>query len=676
MGLLAPWFLAGALAVGVPLYLHLLRRQTSTPQSFSSLMFVEPRTQSSIHHRRLRYLLLLALRLLVLVALVLAFANPYINRTAASASGERLLVVAVDRSFSMRAGTRLDDAKRQAVALLASRNPSERAQVLAFGSQVQVMTQPVIDPATLTSAVESIQPGDARGSYGALAAALRSIAQTVQTPIELHIFSDMQKTNMPPSFSEMAMPANVSLVLHPVVKDAVPNWTVESVNAPAQVWDPKKARVQAVVAGFGTAAATRNVSLVINGKTASSKQVNVPAGGRATVEFDSLDVPYGFSRCAVKIDSADAMPADDQYMFSVERSDPLRVLFVREPTDSRSQLYFGSALGSSAQSAFVIESVPGAQLQGTDPTKYAFVVISDVASLPEGAQNVLTRYVRAGGNVLIAAGTTMARLQDVPVSGSKISGGKYYSRDGAGFATVSDTDTSFAAVGKADQWGGVKFYYAVSIDPTGSRVIARLTDQTPLILEKQIGEGRVVVFASGFDNLTNDLPLHPLFVPFIEQTAQYLSGLQEREGTRLVDSYLQLRSAKEQAVSVEVIDPQGKRPLSINQATTATSFQLTDAGFYELKLANGRQDVVGVNADRRESDLTLMPDDVLALWSGKPNGGVETAGAAAADPSPDDAAREKKPYSFAWYVLVVLLAAALAESVLASRYLNTQREDS
>ena len=44
MGLLAPWFLAGALAVGVPLYLHLLRRHTSTPQQFSSLMFVEPRT--------------------------------------------------------------------------------------------------------------------------------------------------------------------------------------------------------------------------------------------------------------------------------------------------------------------------------------------------------------------------------------------------------------------------------------------------------------------------------------------------------------------------------------------------------------------------------------------------------------------------------------------------------
>ena len=63
MGLLAPWFLAGVAAVGVPVYVHLLRRHTTIPRPFSSLMFFERRTQSSIKHRRLRYLLLLSLRL-------------------------------------------------------------------------------------------------------------------------------------------------------------------------------------------------------------------------------------------------------------------------------------------------------------------------------------------------------------------------------------------------------------------------------------------------------------------------------------------------------------------------------------------------------------------------------------------------------------------------------------
>ena len=67
-------------------------------------MFFERRTQSSIKHRRLRYLLLLSLRLAVLLLLVLAFANPFINRSAASMSSDKLLLLVIDNSFSMRAG--------------------------------------------------------------------------------------------------------------------------------------------------------------------------------------------------------------------------------------------------------------------------------------------------------------------------------------------------------------------------------------------------------------------------------------------------------------------------------------------------------------------------------------------------------------------------------------------
>jgi len=113
MGFLAPWFLAGAVAAGLPVYLHLLRRHRTTPLPFSSLMFFERRTQSSIKHRRLRYLLLLAFRLAVILLLALAFANPFIERSAASISGERLDLLVIDSSFSMRAGTRLADAKRE-----------------------------------------------------------------------------------------------------------------------------------------------------------------------------------------------------------------------------------------------------------------------------------------------------------------------------------------------------------------------------------------------------------------------------------------------------------------------------------------------------------------------------------------------------------------------------------
>jgi len=670
MGFLSPWFLAGALAVGIPIYLHLLRRHTTTPQPFSSLMFLEHRTQSSIRHRRLRYLLLLSLRLALLVLLALAFASPYINRPAASASGDKLLLLAIDNSFSMRAGSRLADAKREALSVLADKSPAGRAQIVAFGSQVNVLTQPVEDATTLRAAVESIAPGDSRGSLGELAHAVRSIAQNVRAPIELHVFSDMQKSGMPANFAEMVLPDGVSLVLHPVVKSSVPNWTVENVNAPGEVWDPKKARVQAVVAGYGTPAATRSVSLVVNGKTIAMRSVAVPASGRASVEFQSLDVPYGFSRCEVRIDSADSLRADDAYTFAVGRFDPQRVLFVHDASDTRSPVYFGSALAAAAESAFAVDSVSTERAANTQLGPYALVVLSDVSSLPSSFENDLLRYVRGGGGVLIAAGTSSARRSRIPVFGDNILASHYYSREAERFVAVGETDASSPPAGKAVQWAGVRFYYATAVDAANSRVVARLTDQTPLLLDKKIGEGRVMLLASGLDNLTNDFPLHPIFVPFVEQTARYLSGTERRGGSRPVDSFLDLRTAKEQAVSVEVIDPTGHRPLSLKEATSASSYQLTQAGFYELHLANGRQDVVGVNADRRESDLAVIPDDVLSLWTGKPK---EAPPASAVGQEP--ARQQLKPRSLWWYAMLLVLAAAVAESLLASRYLGVQREE-
>jgi hypothetical protein len=540
---------------------------------------------------------------------------------------------------------------------------------MALGSQLHVLTAPTQDAAVLRAAVEGIRPGDSRGSFGELARALRSMAENVRTPIELHLFSDLQRSAMPATFSEMLLPANVTLILHPEAHAALPNWTVESVNAPGQVWDTKKARVQAVIAGHHTPAATRSVSLIVGGKTLATRTVDVPADGRASVEFQGLDAPYGFTRCEVRIDSADSLPADDVSLFAVERSDPQKVLFVHEPGDSRSPLYFRAALVSADESAFNVDSVTAEQTSAVQPSSYAFVVLSDVLGLPSSFENELTTYVRNGGGVLVAAGTSAARRPQIPAFGGTILDSRYYTRDGARFLTVGEADTTHPSMDKANRWDGVRFYFAVRVDPKDSRVIARLTDGTPLLLEKKVGEGRVLLLTSGLDNLTNDFPLHPVFIPFIDQTASYLSGTGNRIGSRVVDSFLELRSAKEQSVSVEVVDPDGKRPLSLKEAAAAQTFQLTDTGFYQLRLANGRQDLIGVNADRRESDLDVIPDDVLKLWQGNAGNQPQQNPATGQPPDPP------RPFGLWWYLMLVALVAAVAESLLSSQYLGTPREE-
>jgi hypothetical protein len=679
MGLFAPWFLAGLIGLGLPLYLHLLKRQTRQPKHVSSLMFFESRTQASTRHRRLRYILLLSLRLLLLLLLIFAFANPFINRDSAALASSRLVLIVVDNSFSMRAGNRLEDAKQAAMSVLSGKGAA-RAQVAAFGSRLRLMSQPIEDQAALRAAVQAVEPGDGHGNFGELARAVRAMGEAVRTPIEMHLFSDMQGGDMAATFSDLALPDNVKLVAHAVVTKAQPNWTVESVDAPGQVWgkDAKPVHVQAVIAGYGTPAAQRMVSLVVNGKTTATRPVAVPANGRATIDFPALEVPYGFSRCEVRIDSADGFPADDLSRFAVERSDPQKALLIHNYGDNRSPLYVGAALSAAAQSAFVLESISVNEAADRQPSNYAFVILSDVNSVPSLLENSLTGYVRAGGSLFIAAGTSAGGRTQIPIFNTRIIETRDYSRVPDRFMAVGSSDSSYPAVAKAEGWQGVKFFYALNVDPgvgaDAARVIVRLGDQTPLLLEKRIGEGRVVLLTSGLDNLTNDFPLSPAFVPFIEQIARYLAGSERQGGTRPVDAYLELRNAKEKAQGVEVTDPEGKRPLTLGEAASAQSFQLTEAGYYQLRLANGRQDLVGVNPDPKESNLDVISDDVLALWQGKGSGASKESSPETA--ATGQAAAHKAPQSIWWYIMVLVLASAVAESVLASRYLGTQREES
>ncbi|MGA2739859.1 MAG: BatA domain-containing protein [Bryobacteraceae bacterium] len=674
MGLFAPWFLAALAGLAFPVYLHLLKRQTVKPKQVSSLMLFESRTQSSTRHRRLRYFLLLTLRLLVLLLLILAFANPFVNRNAATLSSARLVLLVIDNSFSMRAGTRLADAKDAAMQVLSGKGAA-RSQVAAFGSQLRLMTQPIEDESALRAAVQAIQPGDGHGNFGELARAMRAMAESVHTPIELNFFSDMQRGDLAATFSDMVLPANVKLETHAVVSKAQPNWTVELVDAPGQVWgkSAKPVHVQAVIAGYGTPAAQRTVSLVVNGKTTATKTVVVPANGRATVDFPGLEAPYGFSRCEVRIDNADAFPADDLRRFAVQRSDPQKALLIHNYGDNRSPLYVGAALSAAAQSAFILESIDIREAADRQPSNYAFIVLSDLNTLPALLENSLTGYVRAGGSLFIAAGTSAGGRSQIPIFGAHIVETRDYSRVPGRYMAVGSSDSSYPAVAKAAGWEGVKFFYALAVDPGDARVIVRLGDQTPLLLEKRIGEGRVVLFTSGLDNFTNDFPLQPAFVPFIEQTARYLGGSERHGGARLVDAYLELRNNKEQAQGVEVTDPEGKRPLTLGEAASAQSFQLTEAGYYQIRLADGRQDEVGVNPDPKESNLDMIPDDVLALW----RGGQSSASSPSSQspPAPGSAAPRKTAQTLWWYVMLLVFAFALAESALASRYLGTQREE-
>lgn len=666
MGFFTPWFFAGLVGVGLPVWLHLLRKHRSTPTPFSSLMFFEQHIQSSIKHRRLRYLLLFALRTLLIVLIVLAFAQPYIQQKALPLTRTgQITVVALDNSLSMRAGSRLEQAKRGAKSTIGSLGPGERGEVLAFGSRVQVTSEITDDHAPLNAGIDAIEPSDSRTSYGELARSLRSISQAARLPLEVHLFSDMQQSGMPANFNDLRLNANVRLVAHPIDAKPEPNFAVENVVAPRRVYDARKQRVLVTVAGYNNQKATRKVTLLLNNRLVETKTADVPENGRASVEFLSLDVPYGLNKGEVRLDAADALPNDDNFYFSVERAEPRHTLFVHEAQDSNSLLYFKAALESSGESAFAIDPATVDQCTNLAPGKYAFVVLADVGALPPSFENQLREYVRGGGSVFVSLGREALVRTRVPVIDARVESAAYAGREGDRFQSATALDPSHPSILKDTRWDDVKFYQAIRVVPGTAHIAARLSDGTPLLLDQQIGEGHVVVFASTLDNIANDFPTHKSFVPFIEQSARYLGHLSDEAPSVPVGSFAELRDSKQKGAAVDVVDPKGERALSLEEATKAQNIQFTMAGFYEIRRPNAPNELVAVNADRHESDLTPIPPDTLSLWQntaeGSPAGGGSVQG-------------EQRPISVWWYVMLAVLALAVAESLLGNRYLSVDKE--
>jgi hypothetical protein len=664
MGFFAPWFLAGVAAVGLPIWLHLLKKHRSTPLPFASLMFFEQHIQSSIKHKRLRYLVLFALRTALVALIALAFAKPYIHQKAlpASRAGE-VSIMAVDNSLSMRAGDRLAHAKQMAKAAIDRLGPGQRAEVMAFGARMQAMSELTGDHAALSAGVDAIEASDARTSFAELARAARSIAQSLRLPVDVQLFSDMQQSGMPPNFNDLRLNQDVRLEPHPVDKQ-VPNFTVENVVAPRRVYDAKKQRLLATIAGFGTKKADRVVSLSLNGRVVESKTVTVPENGRATAEFLSLDVPHGQNKGEVRIDSADTLPQDDHFYFSTERVEPRHALFVHEADSSQGLLYFKSALEASGETAFMMDPAAPEQVANVSPERYAFVVLSDAGPLPAAFENELRGYVRSGGSVLIALGRNSAAITHVPVSDVRFEETRYAGREGDRFQTAAWLDSSHPAILTDNRWEGVKFYQAIRVAPGDARVVARLSDQTPLLLDQQVGQGRILIFTSTFDNIANDFPLHASFVPFVEQTARYLGRLDAGPAGVTVGSFAELRDTKAKGAAVDVIDPHGVSALSLAEGASAENIQFTESGFYEIHRPTGPE-TVAVNADRHESDLAPAPQETLTLWENTAQGASGAGGTSESG---------QRDLSLWWYVMIAVLALAIAESLLGNKHLSVDKE--
>ena len=133
LSFLSPWFLIGAAAAAVPIVLHLLKREPEPRVRFAAVRLLKQAPVEYTERRRVRELLLLALRVAALLLFALAFARPFIA-SGTAVSSAAVTIVALDTSYSMSAPGVFDRARQLATAAINKAPAGDLVGVVTFSA--------------------------------------------------------------------------------------------------------------------------------------------------------------------------------------------------------------------------------------------------------------------------------------------------------------------------------------------------------------------------------------------------------------------------------------------------------------------------------------------------------------------------------------------------------------
>jgi Aerotolerance regulator N-terminal/von Willebrand factor type A domain len=658
MGLLAPGFLLGLLAIGLPLWLHRLSSDNPNKQRFSSLMFLEPGEPRRVLAKRLQYLLLLALRVGVLLLLALAFAEPALWRTptAADSDGARLHLIVLDGSASMGYAGRWQRARAAANDVLGDLGADDRAQLVLAGRIVEVLGPATGDVAALRQALNTAEPSVFRIEYGQLARSIDGVLRGAELPVVIDLVTDAQASSLPARFGELAPRRAAELMIHDVAEGPVPNWTVDAFGASAL-----SGELTASVRSFAAEAATKTLILRHNDREIARQEVTIPAGGRAQATFAALDLAEGPNRVAVALTPGDDLPIDDQRFVALKRPKPRSVLVVAAEPKGRGPLFMSAAL-QTLTSLALMPDIEASVLGDRPLAEFSFVVVTDVGLVGAPEAAALQDYVENGGRVLLAAGPRASSLAAVPLTGEVLRSAPLMGA--ATTVSIGEVDASHPALRGLDELRAARFTRYLAIDPAADdRVLMRLADGSPLLLERSLGAGRVLLFTSSLDREWNDLPVQPVFVPLMAGLANHLLGGGAFSSEADLGSTLAVRALGMQGG--QIFDPRGEKALGLGAA--GEDVLLDRVGFYEV-VGGGTTELVAVNFDPRESDLATVDEATLMRWRG--------LGVRVTDQEPAAApgvAAAAVPRSLGPLLAVLLLALAVVESAVGNWHLRIRR---
>jgi len=660
------WMLLWVLAAAIPIIIHLWYRRRYQQINWAAMEYLLAAMRKNSRRITIEQLILLVIRVLILLVLAVALADPFLPSLknmvpGFGAGGQTHWVVVIDGSYSMdfknAEQTRFEVAKDLATQLVGHSTQGDGFTLVLMSDPPRVIIRETAF--ARDDVIEEIDNLELPHSGGNLSSTLSEIEKIVRSAVEKHprlartkvcIFSDLGRT----TWDEVETPAcrnrigrlgeigTLSLV-DLGETDEQRNLAITRLDMhDSLVTVAHKVTFQAEIANFGTQpVASHRVEFIVDGQRVNEQSMDVAAHGRAIASASYEFTAPGEHYVEVRLDD-DPLRIDNHRWMSVPVRESIPVLCVQGKPGSAKHVAVALEPGKSDRRRVATEVASENAILEMDLSDFDCVFLCNIGRFSREEAGVLYEFLNDGGGLVFFLGDQVQpESYNTQLSGEE-SGRRILPTRLESIASEAqyrfdplEYRHEIVAPFRGHQQAGLlttpvwKYFKLTLLDNTSAKVALAFEGGDPAIVEERILRGRSIIYAgaassASVDQLTDPptpwtaIQAWPSFPPLVQEILSLsVRGRTAGRNTLVGDGLEGVVHNTIVDVPLTMVKPDDSdQRVKMNIDGEDSRWSFNDAwqsGVYQARYGTPREDMqlFAVNVNTSESNLERFDSELL-----------------------------------------------------------------
>ena len=627
MNFVYPSFLFALSAVAIPIIIHLFNFRKFKTVYFSNVRFLKEVREETQAKSKLKNLLVLLARILAIVALVLAFAQPVLPaKNKPLTIGDKTISIFVDNSFSMDAinknGTLLGDAKKRDLEIVSDYTSTDRIQLLT--NDFEGKHQRLVNKEEFVQLLDEVKITAATRSLSEIVSRQMDALQHAPTSIKTaYIISDFQKSIVNPS--EVKNDTSIRLVMVPLVAAEKSNVYIDTCwfESPVRQYNATE-HLHVRIKNVSDKVIENNpIKLFVNNIQKTPASYTLDKQSETEVVLSIVSKEAGLQQCRVEINDY-PVTFDDKFYFSFEVSKNIPVLSINGSGLESESTFLNRLFGN--DSLFVLKNAAENKLDYSTLSQNKLIVLNELKTISSGLAQELTKFMKAGGSLMVfpAKQSDLVSYKDflsavqanypdhldtLNTRVDKISVENPIYKDVFDKKTFTATNLDLPKVSE-------HFVFS-KLTQSNEEYLLKLENGDNFLSQYTVGKGKLYLSAVGLQTSFSNFAKHAIFVPTMFKIGMYSQHTTPLFYTIGTDQTIECNNVLtgENVFHIKGINttfdiiPEHKQLEGKTEISTHN--QITDAGNYNLVADKDIITALSFNFNRKESDLRCLSTEEL-----------------------------------------------------------------